>query len=338
MFVFVTLAVLNRYADDENHFAYDFAKHFVGRIGENGQEYIENLEVLLGRILFALEGDLQLEVDKIIKETYTLSSAYYKEKGVEQSDSDDPLPVIGIHIRAEYVLLMNPKDCSGKRIEKCEKPYGWFADCGALALSMKERLNGIDPFLFIAADTKEAQLAASSIFGADRVHFRPFGLTGGSFEGIQEAIIDLVTVSSFDAFVGTPHSSYSEMAGILGQPRRIFGGEFMWKMNEDFQAKMPLNRMIIPIMTTVGWEIDKFNKYTFGRTIDADLDDENKQILLPQTRDSNIDYQTHRICKQSITAGMGWMNMFNMLKNIKCYDRDWHHPNPKGVWFPIADK
>lgn len=327
--------------DAVSHFDYQFANHFVGRIGEFGQEYIENLEVLLGRLLFRLEDAMQSEVDAIIKETYTVSSAYYKSKGLVVDGFDDetnPLPVIGIHIRSEYVLLMNPKDCKGQKIENCQKPYQWFADCGLAA--MQNLFSGIEPFLFIAADTKQAQSAALSIFGSERVHFRPFELTGGSFEGIQEAMIDLVTVSSFDVFVGTPHSSYSEMSSILSQPRRLSpNNEFLWKMNEKYQAMLPVNRMIIPIMTTVAWEIEKLNKYTFGRTIDIDLDDEDfGKVLLPQTNNLKIDYQTHRICKQAVTAGMGWMNLFNMLKNIKCYDRNWHHPNPKGSWFPIADK
>merc|ERR1712048_200264 len=109
--------------------------------------------------------------------------------------------------------------------------------------------DGIEPFLFIAADTSDAQRAALKIFGDDRVHFRPFGLTGGSFEGIQEAIIDLVSVASFDSFVGTPHSSYSEMASILGQPRRIYNDDanddgktmFVWQRVPQYEDKLPVN-------------------------------------------------------------------------------------------------
>ena len=237
---------------------------------------------------------------------------------------------------------MNPKECPGKRIEQCVIPYTWFEGCGIAVMDniSKQAINGIKPYLFIAADTKEAQSAANIIFGAERVFFRPFDKTGGSFEGIQEAIIDLVSVSSFDIFVGTPHSSYSEMSAILSQPRRIYGGDFRWNWDGGNAAapayhKIPENRMIIPIMSSVGWEIDKLNLYTMGRVINVDIDD-NDKVLLPQTKGMNIDYQSHRICKQTITAGMGWMGLFDMLKLVNCYNIAWHHPGQK--WFPIADK
>ena len=62
----------------------------MGRIGEQGQEYIENLEVLLGRMLFRLESDMQNAVDGLIKETYEKALAYYKSKGVDAGKYDLP--------------------------------------------------------------------------------------------------------------------------------------------------------------------------------------------------------------------------------------------------------
>ena len=312
----------------------------MGKIGNDGQEYIENLEVLLGRMLFRLEEPMQNAVDALIKQTYINAKNYYEKKGLTGYDlNNNPPPVIGIHIRSEYVLLMNPKDCPGKKIEKCVKPYTWFESCGISTLN-KELLNGVEPYLFIAADTKQAQQAANIIFNSERVYFRPFDKTGGSFKGIQEAIIDLISVSSFDAFVGTPHSSYSEMSSILSQPRRVFieGDDkykFIWNWDQQYEYKIPVNRMIIPVMTNVGWEIDKLNLYTMGRVVNVDIDD-NDKILLPQQQDSDINFQSHRICKQQITAGMGWMGLFQMFKSVNCYNKDWHHPGQK--WFPIANK
>eukprot|EP01083_Nonionella_stella_P050180 133570_1 len=317
-------------------FDYKLAQHFVGKIGSSGQESIEALEVLLGRMLFELEREMQTEVDRLIHATYDGAMSYYEaQEGFDASAYNmlnNPPPVIGIHIRSEYVLLMNPSDCRGKKISNCAAPYRWFEDCGIEA--MDDAMNGIKPYLFIAADTKEAQHAAQQIFGAERVSFRPFDKTGGVFVGIQEAVIDLVSVSSFDVFVGTPHSSYSEMASILSQPRRIFGDEFAWNMISNKKHLIAVNRMIIPIMTNVGWEIDKLNLYTMGRTVDVNIDEH--KVLLPQTDDKKETYLQNRICKQSVTAGMGWMGLFDMLKNVRCYNPKWHHPSPN--WFPIANK
>jgi len=337
--------------DDGWHFDLDLAQHFMSKIAADGQESIENLEVLLGRILYRLEDQMQSAVDGLIKETYDKATAYYKSKGVDLSPFEGhqvPPPVIGIHIRSEYVLLMNPKDCVGRKIAGCDKPYRWFEGCGIAAMGQSaEQMLGdkVAPYLFIAADTKEAQQAAVQIFGGERVHFRPFDKTGGSFEGIQEAVIDLVSVSSFDVFVGTPHSSYSEMAAVLGQPRRRWDDEggkwqFMWSVKEGEEHWVAVNRMIVPIMTTVGWEIDKLNLYTMGRVVDVDIDSKGEggqryEVLLPQTKEQKPPYQEHRICKQAVTAGMGWMGLFDMLRNVKCHQKEWHHPGQG--WFPIAD-
>eukprot|EP00483_Globobulimina_turgida_P013285 UN13309 len=168
----------------EYKFDYNLANYFIGKIGNKGQEYIEDLEVLLGRFLFKLESQIQTAVDDIIKETYESALIYYTNKGIntkltkEWDMIDNPAPVIGIHIRSEYVLLMNPNDCPGKNIYKCHKPYVWYEECGIAVMDKYLHAlldaNGIQPYLFIAADTKEAQSAAKQIFGEDRVYYRAF--------------------------------------------------------------------------------------------------------------------------------------------------------------------
>ncbi len=198
--------------------------------------------------------------------------------------NDNTPPVIGIHIRSEYVLLMNSNDCPGKNIGRYNKLYNWFEQCGHSVMNKYtiQLLNGVKPYLFIA----------SEIFGNDRVFYRTFDKTGGSFEGIQEAVIDLISVSSFDVFVGTPHSSYSEMASILSQPRRIYNEEtnkfeFKWIYNEiKHKHMLPINRMIIPMMTTIGWV--------------------EPLILIPETKNNRPNYSENKICKQkkSITRNL----------------------------------
>ena len=110
--------------------------------------------------------------------------------------------------------------------------YKWFELCGKLIVDQSiEPSNGnnckdIEYFIFLAADTQEAQNFGVEVFGKNRVHFQKFdhvetGTRGVTLDDIKDVVVDLVTVASFDGFVSSPHSIYSEMASILGQPRRV---------------------------------------------------------------------------------------------------------------------
>ncbi|ETO24347.1 hypothetical protein RFI_12810, partial [Reticulomyxa filosa] len=212
-------------------------------------------------------------------------------------------------------------------------------------------------FIFFAGDTAQAQEFATQVFGKDRVSYRPFLLKGNSLQGIIDAVVDLVTVSSFDAFISTPHSSYSEMSSLLGQPRRVLSSSlkqqqqqhssssssssssFMFLSSIDTDEhwhSIPVNRPILPMMTHTDWEIQKLNRYMFGRAIDIDITHPQHQLfpLTPAVK-SQIQYKTEHICKLQVSASMGWMGLFDGFKRAHCYRAQYHHP---GTWFPVADK
>merc|ERR1719419_2127741 len=84
-----------------------------------------------------------------------------------------------------------------------------YATCAEALLPKEDEL-----FFFLATDMPSTQESAVDLWG-DRVNFLPFTRTGATVAGIQDAVVDLLTVASFDQLVITPHSSFSEMATVL---------------------------------------------------------------------------------------------------------------------------
>ncbi|ETO14014.1 hypothetical protein RFI_23353 [Reticulomyxa filosa] len=230
-------------------------------------------------------------------------------------------------------------------LEALRAEYEWFAHCGNQVVPRKYRNKPL--FIYFAADTAKAQSFAESVFGKHRVYFRPFVLKGSTLQGIIDAVVDLVTVSSFDTFISTPHSSYSEMSSLLGQPRRIltltststsnsfsFSFSFLSTVQTEYHwYSMPVNRPIVPMMTHTPWEIEKFNLYMLGRAIDIDLADPSaRHFPLTAALRSKIPFRTHNICKLQVAASMGWIGVFDAFQHISCYNPLYHHP---GSWFPL---
>ena len=95
----------------------------------------------------------------------------------------------------------------------------------------------------------------------------------------------------------------------------------------------------MPMMTHTQWEMEKLNKYMYGRGIDINLNVDafsNKLVPLTQKVWNSINFSKDNICKQTLATGMGWMGMFHMFKAANCYNASYHHPSKK--WVPYASK
>ena len=95
------------YSFDKNLLEY-FGYKNVQSVNDVYQENFEKLEVLMARILYKIDDELQKRVDTLIDDTYTKAIEYYKSQGIKwDTETKGPPPVIGIHIDSEYLLSIN---------------------------------------------------------------------------------------------------------------------------------------------------------------------------------------------------------------------------------------
>lgn len=108
-------------------------------------------------------------------------------------------PIIGVHVRrCDHSMAIN------------QAPIGLFVE------AVKDRLARKPSSLFyLATDCEETQKIFVSIFG-DRVVNRICERRRDSIRGMQDSLIDLYLLSKCTEIYGSPGSSFSAMASILG--------------------------------------------------------------------------------------------------------------------------
>ncbi|CAN0034436.1 unnamed protein product [Choristocarpus tenellus] len=92
-------------------------------------------------------------------------------------------------------------------------------------------------YFFIATDEADSQKLSQKIWG-DGCSFVKFRQPGSQFEGIKDALVDLLVMGSLDDYVMTPHSSFSELGAVLS---------FTWMQDTNVSLATSPNRPAIPI-------------------------------------------------------------------------------------------
>jgi len=234
------------------------------------EEGIESLLSILAKMVFRPTPGISKRVSNLVAETRTKAQEYAVKNNLEK-----PPKIVGLQVRTEYIEWMT-KLRRGAELNPWIELYGTCAE--ALLPNEKEL------FFFLATDMPSTQESAVEIWG-DRVNFLPFTRTGATVGGIQDAVVDLLTVASFDQLVITPHSSFSELASVLSP-------------GPTYPSQMP-HRSAIAITTQQSnrREVDKVYDYYTGRV--------NKLTDM---------------CLVQRTAGLYYHGLWPALRKVSCFD------------------
>jgi len=234
------------------------------------EEGIEILLSILAKMVFRPIPAVSKRVSNLVAETRTKAEQYAVKNNLEK-----PPKIVGLQVRTEYIQWMTNQ----RRGPKLKPWIKLYATCAEALLPKENEL-----FFFLATDMPSTQESAVEIWG-DRVNFLPFTRTGATVGGIQDAVVDLLTVASFDQLVITPHSSFSELASVLSP-------------GPAHPSQKP-HRSAIAITTPQSnkKEIDKVYDYYTGR----------------------VNQLTDK-CLVQRTAGLYYHGLWPALRKVSCFD------------------
>jgi len=234
------------------------------------EEGIEALLSILAKMVFRPIPAVSKRVSDLVAETRTKAQEFAVKNNLEK-----PPKVVGLQVRTEYIEWMT----NLRRGAQLNPWIQLYATCAEALLPNENEL-----FFFLATDMPSTQESAVEIWG-DRVNFLPFTRTGATVGGIQDAVVDLLTVASFDQLVITPHSSFSELASVLSP-------------GPAHPSRKP-HRSAIAITTPQSnrREIDKVYDYYTGR----------------------VDQLTNN-CLVQRTAGLYYHGLWPALRKVSCFD------------------
>jgi hypothetical protein len=116
--------------------------------------------------------------------------------------------VIGLHIRGGGDHRAPFSDANWERFKTC---------------STDVKLGADKPVLyFVAADHQLARDRAQEIFGTENVRFYGTFQISNTPDGVRQALVELLLLSSCNGFVLSPYSSYSEFASSISRRRGFY--------------------------------------------------------------------------------------------------------------------
>eukprot|EP00903_Cladosiphon_okamuranus_P016562 g15279.t1 len=199
--------------------------------GGAGQRGIEALETLLTRVVLRPKRELRERAMELAGRVREKADEWVRERGRDDPVTGGvprPVRVVGIHARTYFVKAVSTDTLEGN--------LRHFEDC-ALGGGRGHTSGDCDTFFFVATDEAQTQAVARKVWGGG-CHFEPFGLPGSKLEGIKAALVDLLVMGSFDDYVMTPHSSFSELGAMLSHT---------WLPDPQAALRAPPNRPIVPL-------------------------------------------------------------------------------------------
>ncbi|CBN75989.1 hypothetical protein Esi_0264_0021 [Ectocarpus siliculosus] len=189
-----------------------------------GQRGVEALETLLTRVVLRPTRELRERARGLADRVRERANEWGGGGG-----GGRPVRIVGLHVRTYFVKAISTAT-------KLERNLQHFDDC-AVAGSGDGADTGSSTFYFVATDEANTQAAAKKVWG-DGCYFEPFTLPGSKLEGIKAAFVDLLVMGSFDDYVMTPHSSFSELGATLSHT---------WLPDPETALRTPPNRPIVPL-------------------------------------------------------------------------------------------
>ncbi|CAN0120316.1 unnamed protein product, partial [Hapterophycus canaliculatus] len=135
----------------------------------------------------------------------------------------------------------------------------------------------------------------------DGCYFAPFDLPGSKLEGIKAAVVDLLVMGSFDDYVMTPHSSFSELGATLSHT---------WLPDPRAALRTLPNRPIVPLFPQMN---------EFERRKAFSLLDRRAVEIVPPPAGGGLCMRSH-VAGMSVAVARGreLLSMFEAIEDAPC--------------------